>query len=527
MIDEITIAFYLRVSSEDAGTGNESNSISNQRILLKFFLAETFKDKIYRISEFVDDGYSGTNLQRPAITKLLGLAGDGKIDCIIVKDFSRFSRDYIEIGSYLEQIFPFLGIRFISVNDHYDSSNYIGKFPQLDTVFQHLINDFYAKDISVKVRSSLDTKKAQGIYVNGSTPFGYKKSPADCHLLTPVEPEAGIVRRIFQMTLEGYSSSQIAKQLNREGIKTPIEHKIARGIAAMKPKGEKFIWDGSTICQMLRNDFYAGDLVYGKYETTTVGGKARLKPRKEWKLYKNHHEAIIDRSTYELVQQSRGKVKHVPRRKKHPLTGKMVCGYCRKSLKMAHSLNPYFFCPARYQTDSPECAVQIEAALAEQIILHLFHQEVMRQTDGDEIQKLYMEALREKCKKLLHERKQLLKEKNQLQEEKLRAYEEYKKKELTRNQYLEIQKPLQDKEDKLLAAVAKQEKRLQKTEKDLAEITESAADVWRKSKITGLDLHTADMIVNQIKIWDENHMEIIWNFREPAALKNHNRPAKL
>lgn len=368
---EVRIALYMRLSMEDKENEEESNSILNQRLLLRRFVLDKFADVKTEVMEFVDDGYSGTNFDRPSVKELLENAKEAKIDCIIVKDFSRFSRDYIEMGAYLEQIFPFLGIRFISVNDHYDSNDYIGKSAGMDTAFKYLVNDLYAKDISVKVKSTLEMKREKGIYANGSTPFGYMKSKEDCHLLEPVEPEAGIIRRIFQMTLEGYSSSKIAKLFNEEGVMTPMEYKIKRGITMMKPKGNRFLWDGSTICQMLRNDFYAGDWVYGKYETNAVGGKARLKPRSEWKIYYNHHEAIIDRETFKMVQQSRGRKKSVQKREKHPLTGKIVCGCCGKNLKIEHSLNPYFFCATRYKTDSPECVKKVNVMFIEQMILYM------------------------------------------------------------------------------------------------------------------------------------------------------------
>lgn len=233
--------------------------------------------------------------------ELLDKVRNGQIDCVVVKDLSRFSRDYIELGSYLEQIFPFAGVRFIAMNDGYDSEHYKGAVAGLDISFKNLMNDLYCKDISMKVKSALKIKKEKGIYANGSCPFGYCKDPEDRHKLLIDEEEAAIVRRIFQMALDGVSSYKIAKRFNAEGVKTPIEHKMERGIASRTPKGGQFEWNGSTIYQMLKNATYVGDMVYDKYETPEVSGKARLKPRSEWKIFKNHHEAIIDRDTFEHI----------------------------------------------------------------------------------------------------------------------------------------------------------------------------------------------------------------------------------
>ena len=171
MSELYSVAIYLRLSKEDEDMQDESNSIANQRLLLKGYVEENFGQCEWK--EFVDDGFSGTNLRRPGIAELLERAKDGRVNCVIVKDFSRFSRDYIELGSYLEQIFPFLGVRFISVNDKYDSAGRLGNTMELDTSFKGLLYDLYSKDLSVKVKSSLHSRKEEGQYAIGNVPFGY------------------------------------------------------------------------------------------------------------------------------------------------------------------------------------------------------------------------------------------------------------------------------------------------------------------------------------------------------------------
>ena len=161
------------MSKEDDWNTQESNSISYQNLLLRGYIERNFEN--YEILEFVDDGYSGTSMDRPAMQELLAAARQKKVDCIIVKDFSRFARDYVETGSYVEQIFPFLGIRFISVNDHYDSEAVTKKTIGMNLAFKTLVNDLYSKDLSVKVTSSLHSKKERGIYCSGNCPFGYRK----------------------------------------------------------------------------------------------------------------------------------------------------------------------------------------------------------------------------------------------------------------------------------------------------------------------------------------------------------------
>ena len=301
----------------------------------------------------------------------------------------------------------------------------------------------------------------KGIYANGSTPFGYMKSKEDCHLLEPVEPEAGIIRRIFQMTLEGYSSSKIAKLFNEEGVMTPMEYKIKRGITMMKPKGNRFLWDGSTICQMLRNDFYAGDWVYGKYETNAVGGKARLKPRSEWKIYYNHHEAIIDRETFKMVQQSRGRKKSVQKREKHPLTGKIVCGCCGKNLKIEHSSNPYFFCATRYKTDSPECVKKVNVMFIEQMILYMLQQEILKQEEVSKWQQDCSVQLRERYESVIQKINRIDAEVQQIEAEKMEGYEKYRSEKILVDEYRKFMELLRGKEEKLTVEKGRLEGRLE------------------------------------------------------------------
>ena len=180
---------YYRLSLED-GSDGESNSIINQRKLVKDYISHIPELAELPFQEFYDDGYSGSSMERPGIQQVLELARNEQVQCIVVKDFSRFSRDYIEMGTYLEQIFPFLGIRFISVSDHYDSKDYKGKSSDIEVQFKGLIADFYVKDQSVKVKSAVSTKRSNGEYCCGSAPYGYRINPENKKELLIVEEEA-------------------------------------------------------------------------------------------------------------------------------------------------------------------------------------------------------------------------------------------------------------------------------------------------------------------------------------------------
>ena len=240
------IAIYIRLSKEDDKLKIESNSITMQRILLQKYVAENFVD--YELSEFCDDGYTGTNFERPGMQAMLEKIRNGRINCVVVKDFSRFARDYIELGSYLEQIFPFLGVRFISINDNYDSKDYQGSIADIDVNFKNLLYDLYSKDLSEKVHSSLAIRKEKGQYISGNSPFGYDKDPKDRHALLIAEDEAEVVRRIFSLTVEGHTTTEITRMFNEAHVKTPIEFKIEKGQTSRIPKAGRFLWNTSTIC---------------------------------------------------------------------------------------------------------------------------------------------------------------------------------------------------------------------------------------------------------------------------------------
>lgn len=362
------IAIYIRLSKEDDKCREESNSITMQRILLQRFVADNFSE--YELTEFCDDGYTGTNFERPGMKRLLELVRETKINCIVVKDFSRFARDYIELGSFLEQIFPFMGVRFISVNDHYDSQDYRGSIADMDVNFKNLLYDLYSKDLSQKVRSALAIRKERGLYVSANAPFGYEKNPKDRHALLIAEDEAEVVRRIFALTVEGYTSVEIARLFNGTHVKTPIVFQMEKGRTGRTPKGETFWWNSSTICHILRNEIYIGNIVQKKYTKDFVGGKNYIAPREEWITSDNHHEPIIEKEVFDKVQEGRGKKRTPKHRATHPLTGKLLCGNCKKNLQYRRGQNPYFTCPNRYLHTAEHCVDKVNAMFLEQYVLY-------------------------------------------------------------------------------------------------------------------------------------------------------------
>ena len=222
--EKYNCATYLRLSRSD-GDQQESNSIKNQRALLNDYMGK--HPELHKFDEYVDDGYSGTNFERPDFKRMMQDIEKRNVNCIIVKDLSRFGRNYIETGRYLERIFPFMGVRFIAINDHYDSAEENDDKGRILIPFNNLINDTYCRDISLRVRSHLDVKRKEGQFIGSFAGYGYRKDPKDKNHLIIDEYAAGIVQEIFKQKLNGMSSQRIASHLNELGVLPPNEYKRA------------------------------------------------------------------------------------------------------------------------------------------------------------------------------------------------------------------------------------------------------------------------------------------------------------
>ena len=417
------IAIYMRLSKEDDRCREESNSITMQRILLQRYVKDNFS--AYDLYEFCDDGYTGTNFERPGMQSMLERVRNAVIDCIIVKDFSRFARDYIELGSYLEQIFPFMGVRFISVNDKYDSDNYQGSIADIDVNFKNLLYDLYSKDLSQKIRSSLAVKKEQGQYVSGNSPFGYEKAPEDRPALLIAEDEAEVVRRIYTLAVEGYTSVEIARLFNETQIKTPIEFKIEKGKTSREPKGERFLWSSSTICQILKNEIYIGNIVQKKYKKDFVGGKNHLTCREDWLIAYNHHEPIIERHIFDKVQEGRGIKRNPQYNPGHPLIGKVVCGCCNKNLQYRRGLNPYFNCYHRYSNGMKNCVDKVNALFLEEYVLFMLQDKLRKNGELAKFQRKAVTRLDREIKEGKEQKRQLVAKVERLKHQSFEAYQSY------------------------------------------------------------------------------------------------------
>lgn len=290
-------ALYMRLSKEDGSF--ESSSISNQRKILRRY-EEKNDFEIY--GEYIDDGYSGTNFDRPAWNRMIEEIEAGKINTVIVKDLSRIGRDYIVSGQYTEVYFPSKGVRLIAVNDGYDSfDGFSDMIP-----FKNVLNEMYARDTSRKIRSSLHTKMLEGSFIGNFAPYGYKKDENNKNHLVIDSAPAEIVKRIFKYAYSGLRPTEIAEILNNEKIFIPKEY---RKYGILKGDTEdRLIWRASTVCKILSNEVYIGSIVQGKSRKASFKSDVIIRnPKNEWIKSENKHEAIIDREIFEKISERRKK----------------------------------------------------------------------------------------------------------------------------------------------------------------------------------------------------------------------------
>jgi len=342
--EEKITALYLRLSRDDEQDG-ESNSISTQKALLNDFAK---RNKFRNIKVFVDDGVSGVTFNRDGFKELMQLIESDKVETIIVKDMSRLGRNYLEVGQLTETVFPMHNIRFIAVNDGVDSAKGEDDF----TPFRNIMNEWYAKDMSRKMRSSLKTKSQQG-YAIGHPPLGYMYDESNPKRWTIDNEGAEIVQHIFTLRQQGSSINDIAKTLKREKVLIPSIYAQRKGLknpTKRAIRGE-YLWDTSMVRKLLMNQAYVGDVVNFRTYSKSFKLKERLdNPKEKWEIHKNVHAPIIERSVWEDIQKSFGNTKY--RKPKHieknMFSGLMQCSDCGANLnyKYTHDnpANHYFSC---------------------------------------------------------------------------------------------------------------------------------------------------------------------------------------
>ena len=328
-----SVGIYLRISREDGDPG-ESESITSQREMAKAYIARHADLRF--AGEYVDDGYTGTNFERPGFRRMMEDIRAGKITCVVVKDLSRLGRNYIGTGTYLERYFPAMGLRFISINDHYDSKHQDEDTDNVLIPFKNLINDAYSRDISIKIRSQLEVKRRNGEFVGNFAAYGYQKEEGNKNHLVPDPYAAGIVRAIFDWKMEGMSCGAIAARLNENQVLSPSRYKRFCGLSYVCgfDRNEETLWNGSQVRHILKNPVYIGDLVQGKRKKLNYKlRKIVTVCEKDWVRREGMHKAVVERELFFRVQELLLLDSRIAASRQLPVfSGLVRCGGCGQSM---------------------------------------------------------------------------------------------------------------------------------------------------------------------------------------------------
>lgn len=514
---------YLRLSKDD-GDKEESDSISNQKELIKEYLKSKADINICSIQ--VDDGYSGVDFNRPAFIEMMEEIKAGKINCIVVKDLSRFGRNYIETGKYIQKIFPFLGVRFIAINDNYDSVEGTNLTDNIIIPFKNLINDSYCRDSSIKIRSQLEVKRKKGDFIGAFAAYGYRKSEFCKNKLVIDDFAASVVRDIFKWKIEGMSQQGIANKLNEIGILSPMEYKRSLGQrynTTFKIK-EQALWSAVAVRRILTNELYLGVLEQGKRTTPNYKVKARIeKPKEEWIRIENAHEPIITKEMFEIVNNLLLQDTRIaPKEDKvYIFSGIVTCGDCkenmiRKTVPVNGKKYFYFTCSTN-RRDKHSCTTHsISEKAFEEAVLNALNAHISSIMNIENMLN-YIETLPYTQEAILKLDAQILKaqeEVEKIQRYKLASYEHFVDKIITKEEY-------RSHINRYNAKLEKAEKLIFKRNQEMEEIinNRTTTSLWIQNfkkylNITELNRQVVVSLIKKIYVYENRKIEILFKYQE-------------
>ena len=515
---------YLRLSRDD-GDKEESNSITGQRELLRDYISQRPELREYAVR--IDDGFSGSTFERPSFQKMIEDVKAGRTDCIIVKDLSRFGRNYLDAGEYIEKIFPFLGVRFIAVNDNYDSLRDKKASDDLIIPFKNLINEAYCRDISVKIRSQLEIKRKNGQFLGSFAAFGYLKNEQNKNKLVVDQYAADIVRDIFKWKLEGVSPQDIADALNRLGVLSPMEYKRSLGMkfTTSFKTNAKAAWSAGTVIRILKNPIYTGVLVQGKETTPSYKVHKRItKDESEWTVIEDSHEAIISKIDFDSVQKVlQCDTRRSPGGKAVGLfSGMIFCGDCgasmvRKTVPAGEKKYVYYVCSAHKQDKSCSPHRMRDVAL-EEIVLDSVKQHIREVIDMSELLTItdtapLRTAQAQKVQRQLDKKHE---EYEKLQKLLMSLYENLTEGIIDREEYTRLKASFTARADEA-------EKQMDALRENLKEIqnhgTENAwmNEFTKRQGLTSLDRAVVVALIDKILIHSNDVVEIIYRWQDEFA----------
>ena len=526
------VGMYLRLSQEDRITkGTESNSIENQRKIIKNYIDNS--DDLVFINEYSDDGYSGTSFNRPGFQKMIEDIKNKKIDTIIVKDLSRFGRNYIEVGRFLEETFPTMRVRFISIIDKIDSFKDPDSSSSMLVNFKNLINDEYARDISRKIKSVYKVKQKRGEYIAAHTALGYMKDTDNKYNIIVDVDGAKIVKLIFELALDDKTPIQISDYLNERKIPTPSQYKKQKGEAyktnmVTENNVDDIKWTPSMVSNILRNRIYTGDLIQNKKGKVSYKLKKRVNVEEDKMIIvENTHEALVSKEDFNWIQERYfSKIIQV-RRKNHDyalFSGFLICNDCHRGLYYLESRRPrkdgsrlkYYICGTN-KVNSKKCTPHrirendlielVQKSINKQIELVIKINEDLETISKNKKLSIKDDVLSERKNKLLEEanKKMSLKQSLYLDwKENTITFEEFKNySNLYNNEILDIKKTIKIIDDELeeLGSIPNYQNELINTFTDNLQINK-------------IDRNILFKFIDYIYISEDKKIEIIFKYQD-------------
>lgn len=510
-------ALYCRISREDENNRSQSESIKNQ---IDFLTRYALEQGWTIVDAYTDDGYTGTNFERPGFQRMLQDAEAGRINLIVTKDMSRLGRDYIETGRFIERYFPENNIRYVAVNDGIDTFEETSNNDM--SPFKSVINDMYAKDISKKVRSVFKNKVASGKFIGAFAPYGYKKDPADKSRLVIDETAAAVIKRIFEMYLEGKGLTSIAHTLNAEGVPSPSSYK-AEYCNYKNRTTNNTLWGFATVRVILNNPTYAGNLAQSKYKKVNYKSEKLVSLKKDsWAVVENTHEPIVSIEDFELAQQMmKRKVNtdFICRKPPRLLSGFLKCGSCGEYMTLEKGKNglEYFIC-SRYKKHSSKYCTrhgirvnEVEKAVLEDInsMISLISEniEVMKDSRNDFKEKFIKKAVKE----LAAYEKKLTEINNYTKN----LYMDKVKGIISEEEFVNLSKAFSSEKDSIVKSYNALQEKLNRQGKQQNEFESVLSSVGENGSILELDRGILERLIEKIEVLEDKSIKITYKFKNP------------
>lgn len=527
-------AIYVRLSKEDivaAQSGRESNSITNQKQLILDFLKD--KPEFNIVSIRIDDGYTGTNFDRPAFQRMLNDIKAGRINCVVVKDLSRFGREYINSGKYIHRLFPVLGVRLIAINDNIDTITR-DESSEFSITLKNLMNDNYSRDISVKVRSQLQVKRKHGDFICPFAPYGYQKCEGNHNRIEPDPYAATVVQDIFNWKIQGMTNNGIAIRLAESGILAPLEYKRHKGeplFSGFKMK-ERCEWTAQAVARILTNPIYIGTLRQGFRRRPNYKIKKSIPtvktPEEEWVIHKGMHEPIVSKELFDKVQgilsarqseQGLATIYDSKSKRRSMFKGILRCGECGRSMYLRSKSNRgyYYYCTLHENYNATICPKKaVKQEDVESLALRLIQTQIRAFSDAQRLIANLNATPSSQTRYQIYETqiddaKRKIEKFNQL---KAALYGDFADGLLSHQDYTDLSEDYSRRADDLRIFIAELEKEKGKYSAGFGSKMQWALLIEKYKDQESLDAEMAAAFIETLTLFNDGHVEVAFRHRD-------------